>query len=79
MLYCVIFITLFYPTLVGLRCFIVGTNDVGATALRRSGSIRDGILSPRGLQISATDKLSRRAVRSDGILLGDVGGREADI
>jgi len=37
------------PSLVGIRCFIVGVNDVGATALWRSGSIWDGFLSPRGI------------------------------
>lgn len=78
-LYLYIFIMLFCLALVGVRCFIVGANDVGATALRRSGSIRDGILSPRGIQVGATDKLSRRAVRSDGVLLGNVSGREANI
>lgn len=70
---------LLYAILVGIRCFIVGANDVGTTALWRSGSIRDGILSPRGIQIGATDKLSGRAVRSDGVLLGYVSGREANV
>lgn len=68
----------FCPVSVGIRCFIVGADDTGATAVRGSGSVRDGVLPQRRLQVSAADKLSGRAVRGDGVLLGDVGGGEAD-
>lgn len=57
----------------------MGADDIGAAAIRGSGSIRDGILPQGRLQVGTADQLPGRAIRGDGVLLGDVGGGEADL
>lgn len=57
----------------------MGVDHVGPATVRGGGRVRDGFLPQRRLQIGATDKLSRRAVRRYGLLLGNVRRREADV
>lgn len=64
---------------VGVRCIVMGVDHVGTATVRGGGRVRDGFLPQRRVQIGATDKLPRRAVRRYGLLLGDVGRREAHV
>lgn len=57
----------------------MGIDHVGSATVRGGGRVRDGFLPQRRLQIGATDKLPRRAVRRYGLLLGDVGRRKAHV